>query len=116
MLSCKEVTELCSAAMERPLRLGEQVSLRVHLMMCSGCTNYRRQVKTLRKVMQAYADGKEVSDESALHDPIENSPVPDRTRRSPFIAEVAECGSPENQCPALHASTASSESSGCRLT
>ncbi|MBI5718769.1 MAG: zf-HC2 domain-containing protein [Burkholderiales bacterium] len=58
MLSCKEVTEVCSAEMERPLKLGEQVSLRAHLMMCSGCTNYRKQLKTIRQVMQAYAEGK----------------------------------------------------------
>lgn len=38
MLSCKEVTELCSAEMERPLAAGEVLSLRLHLMMCSGCT------------------------------------------------------------------------------
>ena len=47
MLNCKEVTEVCSAEMERPLRLGEQVSLRTHLMMCTGCSEYRRQLKTL---------------------------------------------------------------------
>ena len=69
MLSCKELTEVCSAEMERPLTLGERLSLRVHLMMCSGCTNYRQQLKTLSNVMQAYAHGNAVSDESALHDP-----------------------------------------------
>lgn len=58
MLSCKEVTAICSAEMERPLKLGEKVSLRTHLMMCSGCTNYRRQIKALRQVMQAYAEGR----------------------------------------------------------
>lgn len=58
MLNCKEVTEVCSAEMERPLKLGEQLSLHTHLMMCSGCTNYRKQLKTLRQVMQAYAQGK----------------------------------------------------------
>jgi hypothetical protein len=62
MLNCKEVTEVCSAEMDRPLRLGEQVSLRTHLMMCTGCTEYRRQLKTLRQVMQAYADGKAIAE------------------------------------------------------
>ena len=57
MLSCKEVTEVCSAEMDRPLRLGEQVSLRTHLMMCAGCTQYRKQLKTLREVMRAYSAG-----------------------------------------------------------
>lgn len=57
MLSCREMTEVCSAEMERPLRLGEQVSLRAHLMMCAGCANYRKQMKTLRRIMKAYAEG-----------------------------------------------------------
>lgn len=60
MLNCKEVTELCSQEMERSLRLREQVSLGTHLMMCSGCTNFRKQMKTLRQVMQAYAEGNAV--------------------------------------------------------
>lgn len=58
MLSCREITKVCSDELERPLRLTEQVALHTHLMMCSGCTNYRKQLKTLRQVMQAYADGR----------------------------------------------------------
>lgn len=58
MLNCKQVTEVCSAEMERPLKLGEHLSMHMHLMMCSGCTNYRRQLKTIRQVMQVYAEGK----------------------------------------------------------
>jgi len=57
MLKCIEVTELASQEMERPLGLGEQVSLRAHLLMCTGCSNYRRQLKTLRQAMQSYAAG-----------------------------------------------------------
>lgn len=58
MLNCKEVTRVCSDELERPLKLGEQASLHLHLMMCTGCTNYRRQLRTLRQVMQAYAEGR----------------------------------------------------------
>lgn len=65
MLTCKEVTEVCSVEMERPLKLSEQLSLRTHLMMCSGCTNYRKQMKTLRQVMQSYAEGKAIADDAA---------------------------------------------------
>jgi hypothetical protein len=57
MLNCKEVTELCSQEMERPLRLGERFSLGTHLMMCNGCTNFRRQMKALRFVAHSYAAG-----------------------------------------------------------
>ena len=57
MLNCREVTEICSTELERPLKLGEQVSLRSHLVMCTGCANYRKQLKTLRQIMSAYAEG-----------------------------------------------------------
>lgn len=57
MLNCKEVTELCSQELERPLRMGERVSLGTHLMMCTGCTNFRKQMKALRQVAQSYAAG-----------------------------------------------------------
>lgn len=58
MLNCREVTELCSQEMDRALRLREKVSLGTHLVMCSACTNFRRQMKTLRQVSQAYAEGR----------------------------------------------------------
>lgn len=58
MLSCREVTELCSLELEHPLRLGQRLSLGTHLMMCSACDNYRKQMKMLREVSVAYAAGK----------------------------------------------------------
>jgi hypothetical protein len=61
MLNCKEVTELCSQEMERGLQLHERMSLRMHLMMCSGCTNFRKQMQALRAAMQQYADGTAIS-------------------------------------------------------
>lgn len=63
MLNCQQAIELCSAEMEDPLKLGAQLSLRTHLMMCSGCTNYRKQLKTLRQVSQAYADGRAIPED-----------------------------------------------------
>ena len=56
-LNCKQVAAICSLEMERPLA-AEPLSLHAHLMKCTGCRNYRKQLKTLRQVMQAYADGK----------------------------------------------------------
>lgn len=58
MLSCNQVTELCSQEMDRRLGMGERFSLRTHLMVCSGCSNYRRQLFTLREVARAYAEGR----------------------------------------------------------
>ncbi len=66
MLKCREVTMLCSRELERPLGIRERVSLGVHLSMCSGCSNFRQQMKTMRRVMRAYADGRA---DSAAGDP-----------------------------------------------
>jgi predicted anti-sigma-YlaC factor YlaD len=60
MLSCQEVTRICSDELERPLRLGERAALRIHLMMCNGCMNYRKQMQTLHQAMHAYAHGQAV--------------------------------------------------------
>jgi len=61
MLNCREVTKLCSRALEQPLGLRERIALRAHLLMCSGCTNFRRQISALREAARAYAEGRAVS-------------------------------------------------------
>ncbi len=63
MLNCKKVTELCSEEMERSLRLREKMELGAHLWMCTACTNYRRQMKTLREFAKVYAAGQAVTTE-----------------------------------------------------
>ena len=54
-MNCRKATRTLSEAQERPLAVGEQVALRLHLAMCSSCRNFRRQVTFLRQSMQAYA-------------------------------------------------------------
>lgn len=68
MLNCKEVARICSDELERRLKLGEQASLQLHLRMCTGCTHYRRQMKTLRQIMQAYAEGRAPEGEASGDD------------------------------------------------
>lgn len=58
MLSCEKVTQLCSQELERPLGIRDRAALQAHLMMCSGCTNFRKQMKLLRQVTHAYAEGR----------------------------------------------------------
>ena len=48
MLSCKQATELMSQAQDRPLRFGERISLRFHLLICAGCANFGRHLDILR--------------------------------------------------------------------
>ena len=51
MLSCKEVTRLVSQGLDRRLGFGERVRLRVHLALCDGCTNFKKQLGFLRKAV-----------------------------------------------------------------
>jgi hypothetical protein len=48
MLSCKEVTRLLSQDLDRRLGFAERVRLRLHLAICDGCTNFRKQLGFLR--------------------------------------------------------------------
>lgn len=64
MLNCKETSELCSQQMDRSLRLGEKFGVGTHLLICPGCRHFHRQMRTLRQIMHAYADGMAVSSES----------------------------------------------------
>lgn len=57
MLNCQEVTRLYSESQERTLNLQERMSLKMHVMMCSGCRNFGKQMHTLRQVARAYANG-----------------------------------------------------------
>jgi hypothetical protein len=63
MLSCKEVTEICSLEMEEPIPFGQRLGLGVHLLMCTGCTNYRQHLRVIRQAMQTYAEGRAVTDD-----------------------------------------------------
>ena len=47
-LKCRDAARLASQEMDRPLALGERVSLRVHLAICDGCTNFQKQIEFLR--------------------------------------------------------------------
>jgi len=49
MYSCKQASELSSRAMEQPLGPVERLLLRLHLMMCGGCSNFSRQIGFLRR-------------------------------------------------------------------
>lgn len=54
MLSCKEVTLLLSQAQDRRLGLRERVALEMHLAICRGCSNFKRQIGTLRVACREY--------------------------------------------------------------
>lgn len=57
MLTCKEASRLCSEALDRPLELRERLTLKMHLLLCSGCSNYNAQMARLRAISRGYAAG-----------------------------------------------------------
>jgi hypothetical protein len=61
MLSCKDTTRLMSEAMDRELSLRERFTLRMHLIMCSGCNSFKKQMGFLKKVGNMQASGGEVT-------------------------------------------------------
>ncbi|MDY0208227.1 MAG: zf-HC2 domain-containing protein [Pseudomonas sp.] len=58
MMNCKEATALMSQQMDHPLILTERMSLKLHLMMCSGCHNFNQHMHDLREITRTYAKGK----------------------------------------------------------
>jgi len=51
MLSCKKATRLVSQGLDRRLPFGQRVALRVHLAICDGCTNFKKQTEFLRRAV-----------------------------------------------------------------
>lgn len=52
MLTCKEVSELVSRALDGRLGLIERWRLRAHLKACEGCRNFRKQMTFLRDAIR----------------------------------------------------------------
>jgi hypothetical protein len=57
MLSCKQATELMSQEQDRRLALAERIGLRLHVLICSACSNYRRQMAFLRQACRRFGSG-----------------------------------------------------------
>ena len=57
MLGCREATSLMSQEQDRPLTLSERIGLRLHVWICNGCNNYRRQMGVLRAACRRFGSG-----------------------------------------------------------
>ena len=56
LLNCKEATRLVSQGLDRRLGLAERLALRLHLLICDGCTSFSKQVAFLRRALSRLAD------------------------------------------------------------
>ncbi|KAF0166063.1 MAG: hypothetical protein FD157_682 [Rhodocyclaceae bacterium] len=54
MLSCRQATALMSQEQDRQLALSERIGLRLHVWICAGCSNYRRQLGVLREACRRF--------------------------------------------------------------
>ncbi len=61
MMNCKKATRLLSEAQEHDLSLTDRAALKIHVMMCSGCTNFSKQINLLRSFSQSYTQGEEAT-------------------------------------------------------
>lgn len=52
MLSCRDVTRLISLSMDRSLPLGNQIGVRIHLLLCRFCARYERQLHLIRDTVR----------------------------------------------------------------
>jgi hypothetical protein len=58
-LPCEEMSRLASESLDRDLDLMERIALRSHLLYCTACRRYRRQLERLRRAMRRLADSLE---------------------------------------------------------
>ena len=57
--TCREIHQLVSEAMDRPLTLTERVRMRLHLLVCDACTRFDGQMLLIRRAMQRLSRGQD---------------------------------------------------------
>ena len=75
-LPCREASRLASESLDRDLGAIDRLALRSHLLCCSACRRYRRQIGLLRDAMRQIAARAESGDDLDLPGP----PLPDDVR------------------------------------
>ena len=55
-VTCKEAAQLVSKMQDLPLSFGERFGLRLHLLICAGCSRFERQMRMLRLAMRKYRE------------------------------------------------------------
>ena len=49
---CRQMVPLMSESLDRPLGVGEQLQLRLHLAVCAWCRRYLQQIKFIRQLLR----------------------------------------------------------------
>jgi hypothetical protein len=53
--ACKEVTRMASEAMERKLPLRQRLEMKLHLLICTLCRRYVKQLQFMHDAVQQHA-------------------------------------------------------------
>lgn len=56
MLVCRQAARLISDSCQRPLNWRERTALRLHLLVCAACRNFKRQVRLMREAARRFQD------------------------------------------------------------
>lgn len=56
---CRELTPWMSERLDKPLPLGREIKLRLHIMICDWCKRYQEQLYALRQAVQTMAEPKD---------------------------------------------------------
>jgi len=73
-MNCKKATQLLSESQDRDLSFNEKTALKMHLLMCSGCTNFSQQMQMIRQFAKGYS-----KDGSDMELDLSRSETPDKT-------------------------------------
>ena len=64
--TCKEVTRLASDAMERKLSLRQRIDFKLHLLICSLCMRYVKQLEMMREIAHQHPAKSEAASTTKL--------------------------------------------------
>jgi len=53
MLNCRQVSELYSQQLEREFNIREMLALKMHILICSACRNFGKQMRLLRQITRS---------------------------------------------------------------
>lgn len=53
-MMCENATKLASDELDRRLSISENVGLRLHLLKCSACSGFARQIRLMRRATRQY--------------------------------------------------------------
>jgi len=66
MLTCKQVSELISQGLDQHLTFTERMGVRIHLLMCRTCTQYKNQLRFIRQAMRQLSQDAECGNHAAI--------------------------------------------------